>query len=104
MSTHTIVAGPDLARIISRLTDGSSAGAGDERQRPVMFKVKDAGNEWEEHIFLQGMSREDGSGKNWNLEGYNQANGCQVKIFYSLHNRTGTMSFVKMQWRDVSSR
>jgi hypothetical protein len=106
MSTQArITTGPDLARIISRLTDGNSVGAGDERQRPVMFKVTDGAEEWEEHIFLQGMSREDGSGKNWILEGYNKANGCQVKIFYTLHNRTGTMEFVKsIKWRDIPSR
>jgi len=96
MSTNlTIVTGPDLSRIVSRLVDGDNFGGSNDRQRPVLFKVTDGKQGWEEHIFLQSLEREDGSGKNWNMTGRNSANGAQVKIFYTLHNRTGAMEFLK---------
>ena len=88
---RTIVSGPGIFDLAVRLFEGDN-----REQRSVTFTVREGGpgtQMWCEEIMLRSAEREDGSGKNWNLTGYNVVNQCLVKIFYSLARREGTMTF-----------
>lgn len=89
-----IVSGPGLFALSVRLFEGSSA-----EQRPVQFGVcewengRPTSSVWHEDILLLSAEREDGSGKRWNLAGFNMSNHAKVSIFYDLDKQGGTMTF-----------
>ncbi len=90
MRTLKITSGPDRLRLAHCLLEGDN-----KTQLTASFVVQEnaPSGEWSEHIKLNSVEREDGSGQNFNLVGYNTANRAKVKIFYSLRNRQGTMTF-----------
>ncbi len=88
-----IVNFPDRLRLASCLLLGDN-----KEQDAVHFRVQNPDNqshEWDEHIKLNSIEREDGSGNNFNLTGYNIANSCLVQIYINLQTRRGKMTFMK---------
>lgn len=91
-----ITEGPDRFGIAWALMHGEN-----RLQLPIVFKVAEQNNDpflvshWVEVIKVNSVEREDGSGHRFNITGINTANRCKVNIFFDLHNRKGTMTFVK---------
>jgi len=91
MRTLKIIAGPDKLALSYSLMEGDN-----KIQQSVRFLVQEqdkAKTEWVEFIKLNSVQREDGSGHNFNLTGYNAANHAHVKIFFNINKRAGTMTF-----------
>lgn len=82
-----IVGGPDIFRLATRLFDGSN-----QEQQTVTFHSAMAQEKREEQIKLDSAQREDGSGKSWNLTGFNVTRHKQVRIYYNIDTRRGTMT------------
>jgi len=87
--TKDIVNGPGIFELSTRLFEGDN-----REQRPVTFSINTAQEVRQVSVKLNSASREDGSGKNWNLEGYSLTDDQRVCIFYNLRTRTGKMNAV----------
>jgi len=81
---------PDKLKMAFCLFEGDN-----KNQQPLAFKVReqDGSQEWTEYVKVNSIQREDGSGNNFNIMGYNTANACRVTIFISTTRRSGTMTF-----------
>ncbi|MFA6315344.1 MAG: hypothetical protein WC648_03215 [Candidatus Paceibacterota bacterium] len=81
---------PDKLKLAFCLFEGDN-----KTQEPIAFKVRetDGTQEWTEYVKVNSVQREDGSGNNFNIKGYNTANSCFVNIFISTTWRSGTMTF-----------
>ncbi len=88
--TLRVVSCPDRLKLAFCLLEGDN-----KNQAPVQFMVKenDGENQWAEYVNLDSIGREDGSGGNFNLTGWNTANKARVRIFLSLKHRSGVMTF-----------
>ncbi len=89
--TLKIVAGPDKFTLSYCLMTGDK-----KTQQAVRFLVQEQDRlktERVELVKLNSVQREDGSGQNFNLDGYNSANHAHVKIFFDVKVRAGTMTF-----------
>lgn len=82
---------PDRLYLADCLLEGDT-----QSQVPLTLRVEEMDGSYkrEDHVFLTSIEREDGSGTSFNLKGRTFANNAEVKIYISLRNRNGIMTFV----------
>lgn len=80
---------PNMLALASGLLLGTTNGT----QAFLDFKLRDGKEEWVEHVYLNSIEREDGSGLHWNMTGYT-AKKAKVKIFVRTDIKKGSIEFL----------